>query len=399
MKLKKVLIIGGGIVGLATAYQLLDVYKDYEVVILEKEASICYHQTGHNSGVIHSGIYYKPGSLRAVNCQKGYRMLIEFCQKHNINHEICGKLIVATNEYELSGLKSIFERGLANQLDGIKLLKKDELRDIEPYVSGVQGIFVPQTGIIDYRKVGQKYLELAEKQGAKIYLNQKVLRIKKTGNEIIVTTNQEEFNCDYIINCAGLYSDKVAGLSNSQVDVQILPFRGEYYKVKEQKRYLVKNLIYPVPDPNFPFLGVHFTRMINGELEAGPNAVLAFKREGYKKFDFSFPEFIETVSYSGFYNLVRKYWRQGLIEYKRSFSKKMFAQSLQALVPEISETDLIPAGSGVRASACTQDGSIVDDFLIYENDKIVNVCNAPSPAATASLSIGLTIANRIKQIS
>lgn len=395
MKSKKVVIVGAGIVGLATAYQLFQLNPDIEITILEKENDICQHQTGNNSGVIHSGIYYKPGSLRAINCIRGYKMLLEYCEINNIKHEICGKVIVATHESELGRLQNIYQRGIDNQLQGIRLIDSGELKEKEPFVTGIKGVYVPQTGIIDYTELGRSYLHFIESRGGNILFNQKVTSILQGNHSIDVITSQNNFKTDYLINCAGLYSDKIARLTQKDVDVQILPFRGEYYLVNESKRHLVKNLIYPVPDPNFPFLGVHFTRMINGMLEAGPNAVLAFQREGYKKSDINIKELFETISFPGFRKLARKFWRQGLEEYKRSFSKKLFTRSLQRLVPEIMEEDLTAGDSGVRASACGLDGNIVDDFIFYEKGRIINVLNAPSPAATASLSIGLTIAQKI----
>lgn len=396
MAAKKVLIIGGGIVGLATAYQLYRLNPDLEITLLEKEADICRHQTGNNSGVIHSGIYYKPGSLRAQNCIRGYQMLLDFCIENNIRHEICGKIIVATSESELTPLQNIYNRGVSNQLDHIKLLSVEELKELEPHVSGIKGIHVPQAGIIDYKEVGKKLLEKIISSDGKLILNEKVINIKEHSSHIEVITENKTYTTNTLINCAGLYSDKIAELTEKDLPVKILPFRGEYYMVKEEKKHLVKNLIYPTPDPNFPFLGVHFTRMIDGGLEAGPNAVLALKREGYKKSDIHLAELFETLTYSGFRKLASRFWRQGLEEYKRSFSKKLFTQSLQKLIPEIQEEDLIPGSAGVRASACSADGAIVDDFIIYEKGNVINVCNAPSPAATASLSIGLTIAERIK---
>ncbi len=395
MSSKKIILVGGGIVGLATAYQLLKLNPELDITILEKESDICLHQTGNNSGVIHSGIYYKPGSLRALNCTLGYSMLLTYCQENDIKHEICGKVIVATHESELIRLENIYKRGIENQLQGIKIIGPEELKEHEPHVAGIKGIYVPQTGIIDYTELGRSYLKNIELKGGKIHFNQKVISILQKNNTIEVKTNQSNYQADYLINCAGLYSDKIAKLTQEKIDVQILPFRGEYFMVKENKRHLVKNLIYPVPDPNFPFLGVHFTRMIHGELEAGPNAVLAFQREGYKKSDINLKELFETISYPGFRKLAAKFWKQGLEEYKRSFSKKLFTQSLQRLIPEIQEEDLEPGGAGVRASACDLKGNVVDDFIFYENDRIINVCNAPSPAATASLSIGLTIAQKI----
>ncbi|MEO6189619.1 MAG: L-2-hydroxyglutarate oxidase [Saprospiraceae bacterium] len=392
MSEKKVVIVGAGIVGLATGYQLLRINPNIQLTILEKENGICKHQSGNNSGVIHSGIYYKPESLRAQNCLRGYKLLLDFCTEHQIRHDICGKIIVASNENQLQSLQTIYERGIANNLLGVTNKTIDELKEIEPYVTGLKGIWVPQAGICDYKQVAQTLKVLIEKAGGIILLNQKVNKINTLSSSVEIITESDSFTCDLLINCSGLYSDKLASFTNKNIDFQILPFRGEYYKIKDEKKYLVKNLIYPAPDPNFPFLGVHFTRMINGDLEAGPNAVLAFKREGYKMSDINLVELWETLSFPGFRKLATKFWKQGIEEYKRSFFKSLFTKSLQALVPEIQEDDLISGGAGVRAQACGIDGSLVDDYLILDNDKVINVCNAPSPAATSSLSIGLTIA-------
>ena len=387
-----IIIVGGGIVGLATALKLIERKPGLKLLVLEKEKEIAMHQTGNNSGVIHSGLYYKPGSLKAKNCIHGYNLLISFCKENDIPFDLCGKIVVATEEHEIPLLKNLFDRGHQNGLKDFKMLKAEELKEYEPHVAGVAGFFVPQTGIVDYKKVASKYAELIRKKGSEIRLNEKVEDIKLSGNEVTVVTNSATYNARFLINCAGLYSDKIARLTSPNVQVKIIPFRGEYYKIKKEKEFLVKNLIYPVPDPNFPFLGVHFTRMMKGGVEAGPNAVLAFKREGYKKSDINLSELAETLAWPGFQKVAKKYWRTGLGEMKRSFSKAAFTKALQKLIPEIQEHDLEDGGAGVRAQACDRMGGLVDDFLIIEEKQVINVCNAPSPAATSSLSIGETVA-------
>ena len=388
----QVTVIGGGIVGLATALQLLRRNPGLKLRVLEKESTLAAHQTGHNSGVIHSGIYYKPGSLKAQNCIQGYNLLIDFCKEEGVPFELCGKIIVATSAAELPQLDMIYQRGLQNGLQGLQKLTQSELREHEPHVAGIAGILVPQTGIIEYKAVAERYAERIREMGGEILLNHKVTGIMRIGKSLLVQSTQQEFKSDLLINCAGLYSDKVARLTEQKLDLQIVPFRGEYYELRPEKQHLVKNLIYPVPDPNFPFLGVHFTRMIGGGVEAGPNAVLAFKREGYKKSDIDPAEFLETLRWPGFQKVARKYWRTGMGEYYRSFSKAAFTKALQKLMPALQEEDLIPGGAGVRAQACDRTGGLIDDFLILESPGVVNVCNAPSPAATSSLSIGLTVA-------
>ncbi len=385
-------IIGGGIVGLATALKILDLRPQIKLCVLEKEQEVAQHQTGNNSGVIHSGIYYKPNSLKALNCIRGYNMLLDFCQEENIRYELCGKVIVATQSTELQALNNVFNRGLENKLQGIRKITKDEIKEIEPYCNGLEGIFVPQTGIIDYKEVSQKYAEVIKKKGGEIFVGEKVQKInlKTTDSEVI--TQNKTYQTSLVINCAGLHSDKITGLTRPKVDYRIIPFRGEYFVIKPEKQYLVKNLIYPVPDPNFPFLGVHFTRMVSGGVEAGPNAVFAFKREGYKRSDFSLSETWESITWGGFQKVALKYWRTGLGEFYRSFSKAAFTKALQRLIPDIQEDDLADGGAGVRAQACDRTGGLVDDFLIVEDKAIINVGNAPSPAATSSLSIGLTVA-------
>jgi L-2-hydroxyglutarate oxidase len=388
-----VVVIGGGIVGLATALNLKKARPSLRLLLIEKENNLAAHQTGHNSGVIHSGLYYKPGSLKAENCIEGYHMLIDFCNENNIKYELCGKIVVATREDQIPSLETLFERGIQNGLKGLEMLNKEQMRAIEPHVAGIAGIKVPQTGIINYTTVSEKYAENIKNLGGEIRLGEKVSSISEINNVSTVVTNKGSYDTTLVINCAGLYSDKVAQFTEKEkVKVRIIPFRGEYYEIKPEKQYLVKHLIYPVPDPNFPFLGVHFTRMVDGGVEAGPNAVLAFRREGYKKLSVDFSEFGETLAWPGFRKVAAKYWKTGIGEYYRSFSKSAFTKALQALIPEIKEDDLVPGGAGVRAQACDYDGGLLDDFAIIENRQAINVLNAPSPAATSSLSIGKTVA-------
>jgi (S)-2-hydroxyglutarate dehydrogenase len=388
-----IIIIGGGIVGLGTALNITEKKPGTKVLVIEKETELAKHQTGNNSGVIHSGIYYKPGSLKAINCIRGYNMLVEFCTKNDVAFDLCGKIIVATNEAELPLLETLYTRGVQNGLTNLKKIKSGELTEYEPHVRGVAGISVPQTGIVDYKQVAEKYGELIRRNGGEITLGEKVIEIQSEPGKIVVATQKKSYTAKLIINCAGLYSDRVARLTSENVNVKIIPFRGEYYKIKPAKEYLVKNLIYPVPDPNFPFLGVHFTRMMKGGVEAGPNAVLAFKREGYKKSQIDFAELAETLAWPGFQKVAAKYWRTGFGEMYRSFSKAAFTRALQKLIPEIQENDLVDGGAGVRAQACDKQGGLVDDFLIIEEQQAINICNAPSPAATSSLAIGETVAS------
>lgn len=390
-----VIVIGGGIVGLATAYQTLAKRPGLKVLLLEKESRLAAHQTGNNSGVIHSGLYYKPGSLKATNCINGYKMLLDFCDQEGIAYDLCGKVVVATNEAQKPLLENLYQRGLQNGLDQISRISIQELKEIEPHVSGIAALKVPYTGIIDYKQVAEKYGEKIVALGGEIQLKSKVININTSGTNSIVSTENQSFETKLVINCCGLYSDKIARKTSDDVDLKIIPFRGEYFKLVPEKEYLVKHLIYPVPDPNFPFLGVHFTRMMKGGIEAGPNAVLAFRREGYKKSQINLAELAETLMWPGFQKVAWKYWKTGFGEMYRSFSKAAFTKALQELIPEIQEKDLVDGGAGVRAQACDRTGGLLDDFSIIANDKAINVCNAPSPAATSSLSIGNTVSDLI----
>jgi len=390
-----IIIIGGGIVGLATALRLLETKPGLKLAILEKEDGVARHQTGHNSGVIHSGIYYKPGSLKAINCKNGYKQMIEFCEREHIKYELCGKLIVAIKQEELPVIENIYKRGLENGLEKIKKLSADEMKEYEPHAFGLAAILVPYTGIIDYLEVSEKMAEIiTKKYGADIHLNSRVTGIRLFKGYSEIEASHKVYTAKLGINTAGLYSDQIAEMNMDRVDVRIIPFRGEYYELSREKEYLVKNLIYPVPDPTFPFLGVHYTRMIHGGVEAGPNAVFAFKKEGYKKSDISLADLGRSLCWKGYLKVMLKYWQMGLGEYYRSYNKNAFTRALQKMLPEIRKEDLIPGGSGVRAQACDRKGNLADDFLFVENEHMINVLNAPSPAATASLSIGKTISDK-----
>ncbi|MGP0129641.1 MAG: L-2-hydroxyglutarate oxidase [cyanobacterium endosymbiont of Rhopalodia musculus] len=387
-------IIGGGIVGLSTGMALGQKYPNASIVVLEKEDCVAFHQTGRNSGVIHSGIYYKPGSFKAKFTSVGNQSMVDFCRTYDIPHEVCGKVIVATKEKELLLLENIYQLGLEKKLK-VKKISSQEVKEIEPYVNCLAGVYVPTSGIVDYKKVSQKYSQLIQKQGGEICLNTEVKRIIKTSDSQILETNQGTIKTNFVINCSGLYSDRVAKLAKVDSQVKIVPFRGEYYELIPEKRYLVKNLVYPVPNPEFPFLGVHFTRMIDGSVHAGPNAVLSLKREGYKKTDFNLKDCAEVMTYPGFWKLAAKHADEGIKEMIRSFSKAAFVHSLQQLIPEVTVSDVIASKSGVRAQALKPDGGLVNDFLIIQDKQALHVCNAPSPAATASLEIGKAIVARI----
>ncbi|MDN3204366.1 L-2-hydroxyglutarate oxidase [Algoriphagus sediminis] len=389
-------IIGGGIVGLATALKIQAKNPKLKIVVLEKEAGLAKHQTGNNSGVIHSGLYYKPGSLKARNCLQGYKELVEFCQKEEIPFELTGKVVVATREEQKPLLENLRKRGLENGLEGTRSISLEELREFEPHCHGVAAIHVPQTGIVDYYQVALAYGRKFIQNGGEIKYSHKVLKINRSGGKIVIITSESVVETNLVVNCAGLYSDKIAEMTSGMPSqIKIIPFRGEYYKLTPEKEYLVKNLIYPVPDPNFPFLGVHFTRMKKGGVEAGPNAVLAFKREGYKKSQIDLSELGETLAWPGFQKVAAKYWQTGFGELYRSFSKGAFTKALQELIPEVQESDLMEGGAGVRAQACDKKGGLLDDFAIEENDIAINVLNAPSPAATSSLAIGGTISEMV----
>ncbi len=391
-------VIGGGIVGLSTALHLGEMFPGSRVLVLEKESSAAQHQTGRNSGVIHSGIYYKPGSFKARFAKSGAVSMVEFCRKHDIPHEVCGKVIVATKDSELQLLENLYQRGIQNEVP-VEKVGPERVREIEPHVKCVAAVLVKSTGITSYPAVCRKYLELIEANGGEVRFGVKVERILDRGDLEIVVTDAGEFQAKFVINCAGLHSDRVARMSGADPGAQIVPFRGEYFELIPEKRHLVKTLIYPVPNPDFPFLGVHFTKMIDGSVHAGPNAVLAFKREGYFKTDFNFRDTCDTLTYPGFWKLVSKNLGEGMKEIHRSFFKAAFVRSLQELIPEVLSEDLVPCKAGVRAQALENDGKMVDDFLIVKGRNSLHVCNAPSPAATASLEIGKAIARQVSEHS
>jgi (S)-2-hydroxyglutarate dehydrogenase len=385
-------VIGGGIVGLATAFRLGQKLPDAEITVIEKESSVGRHQSGHNSGVLHAGLYYKPGSTKARLAVHGIRQMVEFCQEHSIPHEICGKLVVAANAEELPRLRDLHERGRQNGLEGIRMLGPSEMREIEPHVGGVAALRVPQEGIVDYGKVCDA---LVASIHGRVVTGARVQSLRQSSSGWIVSTTAGDFETELLINCAGLHCDRVSEMAGLRREVRILPFRGEYYKIKAERQSLVRNLIYPVPDPTFPFLGVHFTRLIHGGIEAGPNAVLAFAREGYRKTDVNPRDLYDALSYSGLWNFLGRHARMCWDETKRSFSKRLFCESLQKLVPEIQPDDLETGGAGVRAQAITPQGELVQDFYFVEQPNAIHVLNAPSPGATASLAIGDEIVSRL----
>ena len=384
-------IIGGGIVGLAAAREFVLRFPRLKLVVVEKENRVGAHQTGHNSGVIHSGLYYRPGSIKAKTCVEGAAAMGLFCQEHDIPYNLCGKVVVATNEQELPALSELHLRGTANGVPNLLMVGPEQLREIEPHASGIQALHVPGTGITDYVAVAKKFAEIVVDNGGEVITGTKVTAILRRGREIVVETTNGPFPTRYVMNCAGLHSDRICKLDRTQTNMVIVPFRGEYYEIIPERQSLIKGLIYPVPDPKFPFLGVHFTRMIHGGVEAGPNAVLAFKREGYRKTDVNFSEMIATLTYPGFWQLARKYWRSGLDEFHRSFSKKAFVRALQRLVPDLRTEDIRPGGAGVRAQAVDRTGALLDDFHFVRTEGVIHVCNVPSPAATASITIGQRI--------
>jgi L-2-hydroxyglutarate oxidase LhgO len=389
------LIIGAGIVGLATALETTLRFPEMTLAIVEKEDRVAAHQTGHNSGVIHSGLYYKTGSLKARNCVAGAASMKRFCQQHGVPFEECGKLVVATRPEEVPRLEQLHQRGIANGVPDLRMLNREQFREIEPHCDGIRGLQVPTTGIVDYTAVAQKYAELIESAGGEIVFRAKVLGLREEGDCNIVETSAGIFRARYVINCAGLYSDTITRMAGVHTDLEIIPFRGEYYEVKPERRHLVKALIYPVPDPRFPFLGVHFTRRVNGSVEAGPNALLAFRREGYTGTTPDLSEAMQMLLFPGFRKMAWKYWRMGLAEQFRSWIKIAFVKSLQKMVPELQESDLAPGGSGVRAQAVDSNGNLVDDFHFVHSKGMIHVCNVPSPAATASLEIGKEIVDML----
>ncbi len=394
-----VIIVGGGIVGLSTAWHLVHQVQGLRVLIVEKERDIALHQTGHNSGVIHSGIYYKPGSLRARNCKTGYDLLLDFCERKGVDYDICGKVIVAVDEEEVERLEKVYERGVANGLEGIRMISGAEVREIEPHIEARAGIWVPQTGIVHFPDVARKMLEDVQSYGGRIRYGARVTGVTTDGQTVTVKTTDGTFTAGRLINCAGLYADKIAGMTGDKQRMRIVPFRGEYYRLKPEKTHLIRNLVYPTPNPAFPFLGVHFTRMIKGGIEAGPNAVLAFAREGYTKTAIHLPELAETLAFPGFRRLAKKHWRFGLNEMKRSFSKRRFYESLRRMLPELEMSDIVYYRAGVRAMALDDNGEVVDDFIVSVRDNIINVWNAPSPAATASLAIGRHIVEQTGMVA
>ncbi len=388
-------VIGGGIVGLSFAMQAVEKFPGLRVVVLEKEAGVARHQTGHNSGVIHSGVYYKAGSLKARLCVAGAREIVEFCARHGIPHEVCGKLIVATNSEETARLDVLLAQGITNGLEGLRLLSRAAMLEFEPHVGGVRALLVPSTGITDYAAVTAKYAEIAAAHGAEVRTNTGVVGFERassgSSDDVVVRTRAGEFSARYVVNCAGLYSDRVARMAGDDPGMILIPFRGEYYDLAAARQGLVRALIYPVPDPRYPFLGVHFTRRIQGNVDAGPNAVLAFRREGYRWVDFDLGETMEVFLNAGFWAMARQHWKNGLGEFRRSLRKREFVRSCQKLVPEVRMEDMTPGGSGVRAQAVAPDGVLVDDFRFVARERFLHVLNVPSPAATASLPIGREI--------
>ena len=388
-------LIGGGIVGLATAYQLFKKFPKLSIAVIEKEKALARHQTGHNSGVLHSGIYYKPDSLKATNCRKGKKAMELFCKEQGIDYELCGKIIVALNNEEIPRLQNIFQRGQNNGVN-CSIISRDEMLEVEPHVAGIQAIHVPECGIVNYKQVCLRLGEIIEqKEENRLLLDHQVNKIKSHGSCLVIETNKGVIECKHLINCGGLQSDKITKLGGQRPPAKIIPFKGEYFELKENAKHLCKNLIYPVPDPAFPFLGVHFTRMIDGSVECGPNAVLAFGREAYDKFDLNLKDLLESITYPGFQKMAIKHWKMGWGEMWRSYNKGAFVKALKRLIPEIEASHLVSAPAGIRAQAVSPEGGLVDDFLIAENSRIVNVCNAPSPAATASLNIGASIVEKI----
>lgn len=391
----KIAIIGGGIVGLATAHQLQEKFPGVEVLLLEKESTPGRHQTGNNSGVLHCGLYYKPGSTKARLAVQGILKMVEFCQQHNVPYELCGKTVVATAEEEIPRLHTLLERGAANGLQGLKLLNAEQIREYEPHAAGIAGVRVPGEGIVDYEAVCLALVEQIRARGGQLCFDSEVVKLRQGARWGIHTTSGD-YEADFLINCAGLHCDRVSHMAGNRDSTKIVPFRGEYFKLKSERQFLVRNLIYPVPDPKFPFLGVHFTRLIHGGIEAGPNAVLAYSREGYRKSDISLRDMVETLTYKGFWRFLLRYPAMCWEELLRSYSKQLFCQSLQRLVPEIQLSDLTKGGAGVRAQALSPEGELVQDFCFVQQPKAVHVLNAPSPAATAAFAIADDILDSAK---
>lgn len=390
-------VIGGGIVGLSTAMHLVQKFPNAAILLVEKESSPAQHQTGRNSGVIHSGIYYKPGSFKARFAQSGAKSMVAFCQNHGIAYNVCGKVIVATKESELGQLGALYKRGLENNVP-VEMVNSERVHEVEPHVKCIQGVLVKSTGSTNYKQVSQKYLEIFESAGGTVKFNTEAKDFQDRGSRTVIQTNNGEFDAKFIINCGGLYSDRIARAAGIDPKAKIVPFRGEYYELVPERRHLVNTLIYPVPNPDFPFLGVHFTKMIDGSVHAGPNAVLAFAREGYLKSNFNIRDFSETMLFGGFWKLASKNLGEGMKEMYRSFSKAAFTCSLQQLIPEVRSEDLVVCKAGIRAQALTDDGKLVDDFLIIPGHNTMHVCNAPSPAATASLEIGKEIVRQVPAV-
>lgn len=394
---ERIVVVGGGIIGLAAAWRIGQRFPEARVTVLEKEAEPGRHQSSHNSGVLHAGLYYKPGSRKARLAVRGIREMVEFCQRHSIAHEVCGKVVVAATAEEVPRLKGLLERGTANGLAGLRWLDVDAMHEIEPHAAGVAAVHVPQEGIADYPAVCRTLVEEIGAQGGEVITSAEVRGIVQDGAGWRVESTAGDYAADRIVTCAGLQADRVAALTGRPRQVIIVPFRGEYYNLRKERQYLVRNLIYPVPDPNFPFLGVHFTRMIHGGIEAGPNAVLAFSREGYRKSDVRVRDLADALAFPGLWKFLGKYSRLCWQEVRRSFSKELFCATLQRLVPELQLEDLEPGGSGVRAQAMTRDGALVEDFHFVEGPRELHVVNAPSPGATASLAIGEEIAEALSR--
>ena len=393
-----VAVIGGGIVGLAVGREITRRFPRLRLVVLEKEGRVGAHQSGHNSGVIHSGVYYKPGSLKAKLCVTGAAAMVEFCREHGVPFAVCGKVIVATTAAQMPRLQDLLERGQANGVAGLRMLGPEELREFEPHASGVAALLVPGTGVTDYAKVCEKYAELIKAQGGEVRTSTEVVGIRTSESETVIETSGGAMAARAVINCAGLFSDRIARMAGERPEVQIVPFRGEYYDLVPERAELVRALIYPVPDPRFPFLGVHFTRRIHGNVDAGPNAIFAFKREGYRNGDFSLRDTVESLMFPGFWRVAAKHWRMGKDEAARSVSKAAFVAGLQKLVPEVRAEDLVPGGSGVRAQAIHRSGALVDDFQFTQTKNMLHLYNVPSPAATASIAIGAAVVEMFSRL-